>query len=148
MHTILQSNFIVNLLHYFFNTSCNVLNSESFLSQDCCVSFYHHTENIAGYNFQGGSFDDYFELFINGQVDYEDYFDCVMSWYEHRNDPNVLFITYEELKKDTVKNVLKIAEFMGPQYKVNSYLKYKLLQKTPSKLNLVNYSQLNDLNFL
>lgn len=85
--------------------------------KDCCVSFYHHTENIAGYNFQGGSFDDFFELFIEGLVDFGDYFDTVMSWYEHRHDPNVLFITYEELKKDTVAGVLKIAEFMGPQYK-------------------------------
>lgn len=113
-------------------------NSESFLSKDCCVSFYHHTENIAGYNFQGGSFDDFFELFINGLTDFGDYFDCVMSWYEHRNDPNVLFIAYEELKKDNVENVLKIAEFMGTQYKVSSISAYKLLQKIFLAPDLVN----------
>ncbi|XP_054710941.1 sulfotransferase ssu-1-like [Uloborus diversus] len=85
--------------------------------KDCCVSFYHHTENILGYEFQGGDFDVYFELFMEGKVDFGDYFDCLLSWYEHRNDPNVLFITYEELKKDTKTNVLRIAEFMGSQYR-------------------------------
>ncbi|GFY72392.1 sulfotransferase 1C2 [Trichonephila inaurata madagascariensis] len=85
--------------------------------KDCCVSFYHHTEGIPGYIFEGGEFDDFFELFINGEVDFGDYFDTLLSWYEHRNDPNVLFITYEQLQKDTKNNVLKIAEFLGPQYK-------------------------------
>ncbi|GFV42063.1 sulfotransferase 1C2 [Trichonephila clavipes] len=86
--------------------------------KDCCVSFYHHTESIPVYKFEEGEFDDYFELFMNGEVDFGDYFDCVLSWYEHRNDPNVLFLTYEELKKDIKNNVLKIAQFIGPQYKV------------------------------
>jgi len=96
--------------------------------KDCCVSFYHHTENLQPYKFVGGSFDDYFELFIEGKVDFEDYFDTTLSWYEHRNDPNVLFITYEELKEDIVKNTLKIAEFMGPQYKEALEKDDKLLQ--------------------
>ncbi|GFT12252.1 sulfotransferase 1C2 [Nephila pilipes] len=85
--------------------------------KDCCVSFYHHSEGIPGYLFEGGEFDDFFELFINGEVDFGDYFDTVLSWYEHRNDPNVLFITYEQLQKDVKNNILKIAGFMGSQYK-------------------------------
>lgn len=86
--------------------------------QDCCVSYYHHTKSIPGYRFVDGLFDDYFELFIDGLIDFGDYFDMTLSWYEHRNDPNVLFLTYEELKKDTDANVLKVAEFIGPKYKV------------------------------
>nr|XP_042910405.1 sulfotransferase 1E1 isoform X2 [Parasteatoda tepidariorum] len=85
--------------------------------KDCCVSFYHHTKNFTGYKFKNGSFDDYFELFMKGEVDYGDYFDSLISWYERRNDPNVLFITYEQLKEDIKRNVLKIANFMGSEYK-------------------------------
>ncbi|GFT92082.1 sulfotransferase 1C4 [Nephila pilipes] len=85
--------------------------------KDCCVSFYHHTERMPGYQFEKGKFDDFFELFIKGEVDFGDYFDTLLSWYEHRNDPNVLFITYEQLKKDARNYVLKIAEFIGSQYK-------------------------------
>ncbi|KAH7972086.1 hypothetical protein HPB52_006332 [Rhipicephalus sanguineus] len=68
---------------------------------DTCVSFYYHTKHFPAYKFQNGTFDEFFELFIKGRVDYGDYFDNVFSWYEHRDDPNVLFLTYEELKANT-----------------------------------------------
>ncbi|KAF8768065.1 Sulfotransferase 1C2 like protein [Argiope bruennichi] len=96
--------------------------------KDCCVSFYHHTESMPGYCFEDGDFDDYFELFINGEVDFGDYFDTTLSWWDHRNDPNVLFITYEQLKKDTINNVLKIADFIGPEYKEKLEKNEKMLQ--------------------
>ncbi|XP_054711074.1 sulfotransferase 1C2-like, partial [Uloborus diversus] len=96
--------------------------------KDCCVSFYHFTENVIGYEFQEGEFDVFFELFVEGKTDFGDYFDYLLSWYEHRNDPNVLFITYEELKKDTKTNVFRIAEFMDPQYKEALEKDEKLLE--------------------
>ncbi|KAG8197634.1 hypothetical protein JTE90_001564 [Oedothorax gibbosus] len=85
--------------------------------KDCCVSLYHHTKNIPIFEFTEGDFDDFFEVFIEGETDFGDYFDNLLSWYEHRNDPNVLFITYEQLQEDIRTNVLKIAQFMGSQYK-------------------------------
>ncbi|XP_013793880.2 sulfotransferase 1C2-like, partial [Limulus polyphemus] len=84
--------------------------------RDCCVSFYHHTKMFPEYHFQDGSFDDFFEVFINGETEWGDYFDHLLSGYEHRNDPNVCFITYEEMKEDTKAAVLKLAKFLGPQY--------------------------------
>ncbi|KAG8175102.1 hypothetical protein JTE90_014683 [Oedothorax gibbosus] len=102
--------------------------------KDCCVSFYHHTKNVFAYMFQNGEFDDYFELFMEGKVDFGDYYDTLLSWYEHRNDPNVLFITYEQLKKDTTLYIMKIAEFMGEQYKT-------MLEGDPEMLaNVIRYS--------
>ncbi|EEC12321.1 sulfotransferase, putative [Ixodes scapularis] len=83
---------------------------------DCCVSFYHHTRRVPEYDFQDGTFDEFFEMFVNGKADFGDYFDHLMSWYAHRNDPNVLFLTYEALKKDTATWVLKIASFLGEGY--------------------------------
>ncbi|XP_050042798.1 sulfotransferase 1C2-like [Dermacentor andersoni] len=83
---------------------------------DCCVSFYYHTRNIPMYLFEDGTFDQFFDMFVEGKVDYGDYFDHLLSWYEHRGDSNVLFITYEDLKKDTRGWVLKIADFLGKEY--------------------------------
>ncbi|GBM69854.1 Sulfotransferase 1C2 [Araneus ventricosus] len=51
--------------------------------KDCCVSYYHHMKNIPGHGFNG-TFDQFFELFVSGKIDYEDYFDHLMGWYEHR----------------------------------------------------------------
>ncbi|XP_064484601.1 sulfotransferase ssu-1-like [Ornithodoros turicata] len=83
---------------------------------DCCVSFYYHTKNIPAYLFETGTFDEFFEMFMKGEVDFGDYFDHLMSWYPHRNDPNVFFLTYEDLKKDPRSWIQKVADFLGPSY--------------------------------
>ncbi|XP_064484599.1 sulfotransferase ssu-1-like [Ornithodoros turicata] len=82
---------------------------------DCCVSFYHHVKLFPIYEFNG-TFDEFFEDFLNGDVDYGEYFDHLLSWYSHRNDPNVLFFTYEDLKKDVRSWILKMADFLGKEY--------------------------------
>uniref|UniRef100_A0A6B0V7F2 Putative sulfotransferase n=1 Tax=Ixodes ricinus TaxID=34613 RepID=A0A6B0V7F2_IXORI len=83
---------------------------------DCCVSFYNHTRNFPVYDFEDGTFDEFFEMFIDGKADTGDYFDHQLSWYEHRNEANVLMVTYENLKKDLRSSILKIADFLGGDY--------------------------------
>ncbi|KAL3193986.1 hypothetical protein MRX96_001903 [Rhipicephalus microplus] len=80
---------------------------------DCCVSFYHHYKLYPIYQFEQGTFDEFFELFLAGDVDGGDYFDHLSSWYPHRNDHNVLFIRYEDLKRDTKSWILALADFLG-----------------------------------
>ncbi|XP_076329686.1 sulfotransferase 1C4-like [Tachypleus tridentatus] len=84
--------------------------------KDCCVSFYHHTKMIPMYRFQKGSFETFFELFIKGETDFGDYFDHLLSWYPHRSNPNVLFLTYEWMKEHHREAVLKVADFIGKEY--------------------------------
>ena len=85
--------------------------------KDCVVSFFHHTRGfVSHYNFANGSFDDYFDLFVRGKVDFGDYFDCVRSWLDRRNDPNVLLLTYERLRSNTRDAVLELASFLGEEY--------------------------------
>lgn len=83
---------------------------------DCAVSFYHHVQYFPVYFFSDASFDEFFEIFITGQNDFNDYFDNLLSWYEHRNEPNVLFITFESLKADPSGTILKIAKFLGEEH--------------------------------
>jgi hypothetical protein len=84
---------------------------------DCVVSFYHHTRGfIKHYDFAEGSFEDYFECFLSGEVDFGDYFDNLLSWYEHAEDGNVLFLTYEAMSADPAAAVTRIGRFMGSDY--------------------------------
>lgn len=83
---------------------------------DCCVSFYHHTKVLPAAYFSEGTFDDFFELFVSGQTDHGGFFDHLLPWYARRGQSNVLFITYEQLKKQQRDTVLKIARFLGPEY--------------------------------
>ncbi len=84
---------------------------------DCAVSFYYHTQGfIKHYDFAEGTFDDFFECFINGEVDWGDYFDHLLSWVQHKNDQNVLFLTYESMKNDPKMNIIAMGKFLGDNY--------------------------------
>jgi hypothetical protein len=81
---------------------------------DCAVSFYHHTRGfVKHYDFAEGTFEDFFECFIRGEVDFGDYFDHLVPWHAERGKPNVCFLTYEALKRDPRPEILRIARFLG-----------------------------------
>lgn len=84
--------------------------------KDCCVSFFYHTRGFSGYEFRNGTFETFFDLFYNGETDFGDFFDHVLSWYEQRNKPNILFLHYENMKEDPKGHVMKIAKFIGEGY--------------------------------
>lgn len=85
--------------------------------KDCCISFYHHTKGFPHhYNFLDGKFDDYFEIFLKGEVDFGDYFDHLLSWIAHKDDENVLFLLYEEMKENPEQSIKKIGEFLGSPF--------------------------------
>mmetsp|Transcript_634 Transcript_634/g.1503 ORF Transcript_634/g.1503 Transcript_634/m.1503 type:complete len:310 (+) Transcript_634:65-994(+) len=82
-------------------------------AKDTVVSFFHHTRGfVKHYNFADGTFDTYFRLFVEGRVDFGSYFDCVRSWLDHKDDDNILCVTYESLRSNPREGVLKIAEFL------------------------------------
>ncbi|XP_064484604.1 sulfotransferase 1C2-like [Ornithodoros turicata] len=97
---------------------------------DCCVSFYYHTRHFPVYQFENGTFDEFFEMFMKGEVDFGDYFDHLLSWYKYKDEENVLFLTYEDIKKDTRHWILKIADFLGNKYGEN-------LREDPSVLDRI-----------
>jgi hypothetical protein len=81
---------------------------------DCAVSFYHHTRGfVRHYDFADGTFEDFFECFIRGEVDFGDYFDHLASWLSKVGEPNVLFLTYEGMLADPRAAVVAIGEFLG-----------------------------------
>lgn len=83
---------------------------------DTCVSFYHMVTTLSMFNFRDGTFDEFFQAFMRGDFGYGDYFDHVASGYALRDEPNMLFLTYEELKRDTRSVVLRLARFLGDSY--------------------------------
>jgi hypothetical protein len=100
---------------------------------DCVVSFYHHTRGFGRhYNFENGKWDTYFNLFLQGKVDFGDYFTCLRSWMDHKDDPNVLFLTYERIRADTRGAILEISTFLDSER-----LPPKLLANDEEILNLV-----------
>jgi len=81
---------------------------------DCAVSFYHHTRGfVRHYDFADGTWDTFFECFVRGEVDFGDFFDNLLSWWPKRAEPNVLFLTYEDMLAAPYEAVGQIGEFLG-----------------------------------
>lgn len=84
--------------------------------KDSLVSNYnHHVGFDKFYEFKG-NFDDFFNLFLAGQVEFGDYFHFVNSWLKKKHLSNVFFITYEQLKKNPTECIRKIAYFLDEKY--------------------------------
>lgn len=108
---------------------------------DCVVSFYHHTKGfVKHYDFAEGTFDDFFECFLAGAVDFGDYFDNLLPWSEHKNDDNVLFLTYEQMKADPKKAIIQIANFLG-DYFADKIQNQEVLQKVLDQSSFESMSQ-------
>jgi hypothetical protein len=82
---------------------------------DCVVSFFHHTRGFPQhYDFADGRFEDFFECFLAGEVDFGDYFAHLQSWQAETARDNVRLITYEALRANTAGTIRRIAAFLGP----------------------------------
>ncbi|KAH7948848.1 hypothetical protein HPB49_002793 [Dermacentor silvarum] len=123
---------------------------------DVCVSSFHMIRSIKNYNFENGKFEDFVNCFLAGDLGHGSYFDHLIPGYGVRNEPNVLFITYEELSADTRATVLKIARFLGDSYADELKSDERLLQLLLDRSNanyaravlLVDFSKLLDTNWM
>ncbi|XP_071484085.1 sulfotransferase 1A1-like [Diadema antillarum] len=80
--------------------------------KDTAVSYYHfclHVLDLPSYE----SWDIFFEEFIAGRAPQGSWFENVLPWWRRRNHPNVLFLKYEDMKKDPTDTVKQVARFMG-----------------------------------
>ena len=85
--------------------------------KDALVSYYYHVQGFGGlFHSSNVSFDVLYDLYIQDKVDFNGYFENVNSWCERRHQANILFLLYEDLKRDLRGNVLKIARFLGKDY--------------------------------
>ncbi|XP_012942059.1 sulfotransferase 6B1 [Aplysia californica] len=83
--------------------------------KDTVVSFYNHVRNLEEFYTYTGEFKDYFELWIEGNVDYGSYFDFYLSWDEllkNQERHPVLLVKYEDIKAQPMENIKRIAQFL------------------------------------
>jgi hypothetical protein len=78
--------------------------------QDVAVSYYHFCRSHNRYR---GTFAEFFERFLRGRVEFGSWFEHVRGWWLHRDDPNVLFLHYEDLLDDLEDGLRRIIAFCG-----------------------------------
>ncbi|KAM4043719.1 amine sulfotransferase-like [Anomaloglossus baeobatrachus] len=79
--------------------------------KDCMVSYHHFYKRFSTFNFKM-NIEQFMDLFTTGRVLGGSWFDHVRDWYTHKDEFNILFVTYEEMVKDLRSAVLKICKFI------------------------------------
>merc|ERR1712126_60582 len=81
--------------------------------KDNLVSYYHfYMNNKTLGNLEGG-FAEFFDLFRNKRLAWGDWFDMNVQWWALRDNPNLHFVKYEDLRNDVLAEIKKIAKFLG-----------------------------------
>jgi hypothetical protein len=74
--------------------------------RDVLVSYYHLYRSHLGF---AGTFDQFFTRFMAGDVQYRSWFRHVREWQAQASRPNVLILAYEDLRRDPLTAVQRVA---------------------------------------
>ncbi|KAF6203463.1 hypothetical protein GE061_001794 [Apolygus lucorum] len=80
--------------------------------RDVAASYFHHNSLVCLHGYVG-NFKQYWNYFERDLVAFAPYFEHVKEGWNRRNDPNVLFLFYEDLILDLPTNVRKVAAFLN-----------------------------------
>nr|CAD7260735.1 unnamed protein product [Timema shepardi] len=103
--------------------------------KDAAVSYYHHHRLWNGYV---GSFEEFMEAFLEDALVYSPFWDHVLDYWEKRDEHNVLFNSYEGMKKNLKSVILKTCKFLGKSYtndeveSLSDHLSFNSMKDNPS----------------
>ncbi|KAL5293295.1 hypothetical protein ACFFRR_011830 [Megaselia abdita] len=101
--------------------------------KDVFISFYHHNKF-----FYGRKFEEDQVTFIESRMKYGNFWEQVLSFYALRTNENVLFLSFEEMKKNLKSVVLRVSKFLGKNYneieidRLVEHLDFKNMKNNPS----------------
>ena len=115
--------------------------------RDCCISFYHHVMDMTDSAKQRMSIKtpESFDEFLDNWLGFASWYRNVSSWWPHRNDPNVLWLRYEDLKQDFDTAMDKILIFLD--WQINEAERgrvYELCSFQWMKENAVRFARQNE----
>ncbi|XP_069695752.1 luciferin sulfotransferase-like [Periplaneta americana] len=127
--------------------------------KDMCVSYYHYCMLI---HKMKGSFEDFCELFLKGRVPVGPIWSHILGFWRRRHEPNILFLKYEDMKRDQASAIKKTADFLGKTLseaevqQLAEHLSFSNMKKNPAvnlepiiaKKNGPDYLQKTDLRFI
>ncbi|KAL8758467.1 MAG: hypothetical protein Q9199_001485 [Rusavskia elegans] len=84
--------------------------------KDVCVSYYRFESGKSWSGFFKPDWELWLNMFCGGEVQRGDWFEHALSWWrasrEQNGQGNILFLTFEDLKRDTAGQIKRIAEFL------------------------------------
>ncbi|CAL1535186.1 unnamed protein product [Lymnaea stagnalis] len=83
--------------------------------KDTAVSYHNHHVALKALQLYDGPFKNWFQLYMDGQVEYGTFFDYYKDWdnvIKSKPDLSILVVNYEDLKEDLPREIRKIADFL------------------------------------
>ncbi|XP_049944053.1 luciferin sulfotransferase-like [Schistocerca serialis cubense] len=112
-------------------------------AKDVVVSYYYHHRL---WNECTLTLDEFAECFMENVVSYLPFWDHILAFWRLRNEPNILFYSYEDMKTDLAAVVRKVADFLErpvPAEKLAQLLDHLSFQKMRDN-RAVNFEDLVD----
>ncbi|XP_053683055.1 luciferin sulfotransferase [Sabethes cyaneus] len=105
--------------------------------KDLCVSYYYYCQLI---HQTSGSFEEFCEIFLNDQAPIGPMWAHMLSFWERRTQPNVLFLKYEDMKRNLPTVIRDCAQFMNIGRELTAsevqdlcdHLQFDRMQKNPA----------------
>ncbi|KAL1491372.1 hypothetical protein ABEB36_011979 [Hypothenemus hampei] len=103
--------------------------------KDLCVSYYFHYKMLHKLN---EDFETFCDSFMNGSTVIGGVFDHYFSFWNRRQELDILILKYEEMRKDTAKTIRKMADFLGKPLKnsdidkIVEFLSFQKMRKNKS----------------
>ncbi|VFV23484.1 sulfotransferase 1c4-like [Lynx pardinus] len=96
----------------------------SFLEKNCKIIYVARNPKdnmVSYYHFQRmnkalpapGTWEEYFESFLAGKVCWGSWHDHVKGWWKAKDQHRIVYLFYEDLKKNPKQEIQKLAEFIG-----------------------------------
>ncbi|XP_013917559.1 PREDICTED: sulfotransferase 1C4-like [Thamnophis sirtalis] len=85
--------------------------------KDCLVSYFHF-QRMNKMLPDPGTWEEYLEIFMAGKVGWGSWYNHVKGWWKAKDTYRVLYLFYEDIKKDPKHEIQKIMQFIGKQLDV------------------------------
>ncbi|XP_043942204.1 sulfotransferase 1 family member D1-like isoform X2 [Protopterus annectens] len=134
---------------------------KSFWEQDCkviyvarnakdnAVSLYHFNRMTCLQVFSG-TWEEHLENFMKGNLSFGSWYDHVRNWWENKDRHRMLYMFYEDMKKDTRKEVMRVMEFLEKELpdeiidKIVYHTSFEVMKENP----MANYSSIAETGYM
>lgn len=112
-------------------------------AKDVAVSFYHF-DLMNNLQPDPGTWEEYLEKFMTGNVTYGSWFNHVKSWWNKKEEHPILYLYYEDMKENPKEEIKKITRFLEKNLndevldKIVHHTSFEAMKDNP----LLNYTHL------